>query len=238
LGLVPLVTTAFAFVVRFPVFQENLSALENFLLRFLLPGSAAAVVHTYVVGLAETASRLTGVAIFFVIVTAALTIEAIDSEINALWGVKKRRPVASRAFVYLVGLTVGPVLIGASISLTTWLLTQSVAAVPFEESTALAILRPFPIALTIAGMTLIYAVAPACRVPWRNAFAGGVLAGVGFEVLKRGFGWYVANVATYEKLYGALSAIPAFLFWIYLCWMLFLLGAAISATLTAGSAGS
>jgi membrane protein len=235
LGLVPLVTTAFAFVLHFPFFQDNLAALETFLMRSLLPGSAATIVHQYVVSLAEQAARMKGIAIFFVIVTAALTVESIESEINALWGLTWRRPVARRAVVFVMGLTIGPALIGASISLTTWLLTQSVAAVSLESSTAAAILRPFPVVLNIAGMTLLYAVAPACPVPWRYALAGGVLAGVGFELLKHGFGWYVANVASYQALYGALAAFPAFLFWIYLCWMLFLLGAAVTATLTLGS---
>src|SRR5262245_31649986 len=82
LGIVPLATVAFAFVAQFPIFQDFLRVLENYLLRYTLPETASALVRTYIVGLASEAASLKGVWIFAVIVTAALVVDSVESEIN------------------------------------------------------------------------------------------------------------------------------------------------------------
>ena len=232
LGLVPLTTVAFAFVVRFPVFQDFLKILEAFLLRYLLPASASAIVHEYVVVLAEGAARLTGLSILFVVVTASLVVDNVESEINELWGIRRKRPLMRRILVYLVGITTGPVLVGAAISLTRWLLSQLVAAVPSQKAATDAVWHVLPFTFAAIALTLLYAFAPARRVPWRHAITSGVLAALAFEAAKRGFTWYVTHFQSYEMLYGALAALPAFLVWIYLSWLVVLAGAAVTATLS------
>jgi membrane protein len=132
LGIVPMATVAFAFVARFPVFQQWLDVLETFLLKYTLPGGANDVVHHYLREFTEKSAELTGLSIVFILVTATLVIATIEREINALWGIGRKRPMARRFVVYVIGTTLGPVLVGASISLTTWLFTQSLAAVPME----------------------------------------------------------------------------------------------------------
>ena len=237
LGLVPLATVAFAFVANFPVFQDFLKVLEGFLLRHLLPASASAIVHEYVVVLAEDAANVVGRSIVFVAVTAALAIDTIESEINEIWGIRKKRPFARRILVYVFGITVGPVLLGATISLIGWTLAELVAAVPQKALTDV-VRQGVPTALVIVGLTLLYRIAPARRVLWRYAIASGVLAGIAFEVTKRVFTWYLTSFASYEMLYGALAAVPALLFWIFLSWLIVLAGAAVSATLAeAGGRG-
>ena len=232
LGLVPLATVAFAFVARFPMFQQWLDALEAFLLKYTLPGSANEVVHLYVREFTEKAAGLTGVSIVFILVTATLVIATIEREINALWGIGVRRPFAQRLVVYLLGVTLGPVLVGASISVTTWIITQSLAAVPLEATPTDFVVKPLPLVLSTLALTLLYATVPNRRVPWRHAFAGAFAAALAFEGAKHGFAIYVKNVSTYELVYGALAALPVFLIWIYVCWLIVLTGAAITATLT------
>jgi membrane protein len=232
LGLVPLATVAFAFVARFPVFQQWLAALETFLLKYMLPESANEVVHRYVREFAEKAAGLTGVSIVFILVAATLVIATIEREINALWGIRARRPFARRFVVYVLGVTVGPVLVGASISVTTWIFTKSFAAVPLEVTLADFVVKPLPVVLSALALALLYAMVPNRRVPWRHAFAGAFVAAVAFEGAKHGFAVYVRNVSTYEVVYGALAALPVFLIWIYVCWLIVLVGAAITATLT------
>jgi len=231
LGLVPLATVAFAFVAQFPIFQDFLKVLEAFLLRHLLPTSASTIVHQYVVVLAEDAASAVGRSIVFVAVTAALAIETIESEINEIWGVRNKRPIARRILVYLFGITAGPVILGATISLIAWTLAEIVAAVPMQKAFTDVVWRGVPTALVIVGLTLLYRMAPARRVRWRYAIAGGVLAGIAFEVTKRVFTWYLTSFQSYELLYGALAAFPALLFWIFLSWLIVLAGAAVSATL-------
>jgi len=236
LGLVPLSTVAFAFVVRFPVFQDFLKILEAFLLRHLLPASASAIVHEYVVVLAEDAARLTGLSILFVVVTATLVVDNVESEINELWGIRRKRPLMRRILVYIAGITAGPVIVGAAISLTGWLLTQVVAAVPSQKAATDAVWHGLPFAFAAVALTLLYEIAPARRVLWRHAIVSGVLAAVAFEATKRGFAWYVTHFQGYEMLYGALAALPAFLVWIYLSWLIVLAGAAVTATLAESGA--
>jgi membrane protein len=231
LGLVPLATGAFAFVARFPVFQEWLDVLEAFLLKYTLPGSANEVVHQYVREFTEKAARLTGVSIIFILLAAVLVIATIEREINALWGISARRSFARRLVVYGLGVTLGPVLVGASISLTTWLFAQTLAP-PLELTLADFAVKPLPVLLSTLALALLYAMAPNRRVPWRNAFAGALPAALAFEAAKRGFAVYVKNVPTYELVYGTLAALPVFLIWIYVCWLIVLSGAAITATLT------
>jgi len=232
LGLVPLATVAFAFVARFPVFQQWLDALEVFLLKYTLPGSANEVVHLYVREFTAKAAGLTGLSIVFILVTAALVIATIEREINALWGIGLRRPMARRLSVYVLGTTLGPVLVGASISVTTWIFTQSLAAVPMEVTLADFAVKALPLVLSTLALALLYGLVPNRRVPWRHAFAGAFAAALAFEGAKHGFAVYVKNVPTYEIVYGTLAALPVFLIWIYVCWLIVLAGAAITATLT------
>ncbi len=231
LGLVPLATVAFAFVAQFPIFQDFLQVLERFLLRHLLPESASAVVHEYVVVLAADAANVVGRSIVFVAVTAALAIDTIESEINEIWGVRKKRPLARRILVYLFGITVGPVILGATISLIGWTLAEVVATVPIQRALTAVVREVLPTALVIVGLTLLYRIAPARHVFWRYAMAGGALAGIAFEVTKRVFTWYLTSFQSYEMLYGALAAVPALMFWIFLTWLIVLAGAAVAATL-------
>lgn len=230
LGLVPLFTVAFAYVSRFPLFDRFQGALEGFLVRSFLPSSGLAVRH-YLNEFVTKSTELKGVSIVFVVITAVLLVAQVDSEINTIWGARAPRSLARRVFVYVLGFTAGPVLIGAAVYFTNWALEQSVAATSLG-SEALGLLRQ-PVALLVdwVAFTLIYAFIPARRVPFRLALVGGLVAALAFEVAKRGFTFYFTHVQTYQIVYGALAALPLFLVWIYLSWVIVLVGAAITATL-------
>jgi membrane protein len=229
---VPLATVAFASAARFPVFQRWLDALEEFLLQHMLPQSASAVVDTYVRAFIEKAAGLTGVSIAFLVLTAVLLIAEVEREINLIWGIRRPRPLARRLIVYVLGATTGPVLVGASLWATTWLLTQSLAAMPLDATLTGLVLKPVPLVFSMLALALMYRTVPAMPVPWRHAFAGALAAALGFEAAKHGFAFYLTQVPTYRAIYGALAALPLFLIWIYLCWLIVLAGAAITATLT------
>jgi membrane protein len=231
LGIVPLATVAFATVARFPAFQQWVDAFHAYLLEHMLPEAASTVIHTHVREFVEKAAGLTGVSIMLLFVTALLLIANVEREINLIWGIRRTRPLARRVVVYVLGATAGPLLIGASLWATTWLLAASLAAVPAAESVADAVLAPAPLAFSTLALALMYRVVPVTRVPWRHAFAGAIVAAVAFEAAKQGFAFYLTQVPTYRAIYGALAAVPLFLVWIYLCWLIVLTGAAITATL-------
>lgn len=231
LGLVPLATVAFAFVARFPVFQDFLRVLETFLLRHMLPSSASVIIHEYVVVLAEEAANAVGLSIVFVIITATLVVDTIESEINEIWGIRRKRPIGRRILVYVVGITAGPVMVGAAITLIRWALAEVVSKVPVEQAFTDAVWRGVPATLLVVGLTLLYRVAPARKVLWRYAIPSGVVAAIALYLTRTGFTWYLSHFPSYELLYGAVAAFPALLFWIFLCWLIVLAGAAMSATL-------
>jgi len=237
LGLVPLFTVAFAYVSRFPLFDRFQGALEGLLVRSFLPGSGLAVRH-YLNEFITKSAELKGVSIVFVVVTAVLLVAQVESEINLIWGSREPRSLSRRVFIYALGFTAGPGLIGAAVYFTNWVIEQSLAATSFGNGASDMLRQPLALIVDLAAFTFIYAFVPARRVPFRLALVGGVLAALAFEVAKRGFTFYITHVQTYQLVYGALAALPLFLLWIYLSWVIVLVGAAITATLAESIAGT
>jgi membrane protein len=237
LGLVPLFTVAFAYVSQFPLFDRFQRALEGLLVHSFLPASGLAVRH-YLNEFIAKSAELKGVSIVFVVVTAVLLVAQVETEINTIWGARAPRSLGRRVFIYVLGFTAGPVLIGAAVYFTNWALEQSVATTSIGNE-ALGMLRA-PVALLVdwVAFTLIYAFVPARHAPFRLALVGGALAALAFEVAKRGFTFYITHVQTYQLVYGALAALPLFLVWIYLSWVIVLVGAAITATLAESADGT
>jgi len=235
LALVPLLSVAIAFVAHFPIFQRALAAFEAFLLRHVLPASAASLVHEHVLGFAAQAARLSGLAVVLVCLSAGMAIYTMEREINAIWGIRHGRPLARRVVVYAICLTLGPVLVGASISITTWAIVHSLAAVPFETGIDHAVVGALPFVFSAVGLTLLYRFVPARRVRMGPAIVGGVLAAAALEIAKHLFALYLARVPTYRLVYGALAALPIFMVWVYVGWLVVLTGAAVTATLAEGA---
>ena len=231
LAIVPLVTVAFAFVAHIPIFEDWVKVLEQFLLRHLLPFAGASEIRARIVGFAGQATRLTGISIFAIAVTAALAVATVEREINAIWGIRQGRSLPRRVIVYALGLTAVPVLIGASISITTWLVMHSLAAVSLRRTLGNEIARTLPFLFATAGLAVLYKGVPARHVGAVPAISAGGLAAAALEGAKHAFGWYLEKVSTYEVVYGALAALPIFLLWIYLCWIIILAGAAVSASI-------
>ena len=236
LGVVPLFTVAFAYVSRFPLFARSQDAFEAFLLRFFLPSSGAVVRH-YLTEFVAKSAELKGVSTLFVVVTAVLLVRQVDREINTIWGTRVPRSLPRRVFVYALALTAGPALIGAAVYFINWLIEQSIAATPLGAQALTLLVQPVALFVDTAVFTLIYAFVPARSVPFRLALAGGLLAAIAFEAAKHGFRFYITQVPTYQVIYGALATLPLFLIWIYVSWVIVLVGAAITATLAEGSYG-
>jgi membrane protein len=210
LAIVPLVTVAFAFVARFPIFEDWLNVLEQFLLRHLLPFAGAAQVRAHIIGFAEQAGRLSGISIVFIAVSAVLAVTTVERELNAIWGIRRGRSLPKRMLVYAIGLTAGPVLLGASISITTWLVVHSLAVVPFRRTFGAQVVEALPFVFSTAGLTLLYKGLPARHVPLVPAVVAAVTGAAVFEAAKHAFAWYLTRISSYEAVYGALPALPKF----------------------------
>jgi membrane protein len=230
LGLVPLFTVAFAYAAPYSMFEHWQEVLEPVLLKFLLPGSSGAA-RQYLAEFTAKTADLKGIGTAIVILTAVLLIAQVEREVNAIWGVYEARSLPRRIIVYALGFVAVPALIGAAVYATSWVIDTSVAAVPLASAALPYIARPFSMAIGAVLLTLAYKLIPARPVPLRSAVIGGLLAAVALEGAKFGFAFYITHVRTYQIVYGALAALPLFLIWIYVCWIILLVGAAVAATL-------
>ena len=231
LAIVPVVTVAFSFVGRFPLLEDSLKVLEQFLLRHMLPFTGENEIHSYITRFADQAARLTGISVLLIAITAALAVATVERQINAIWGIRTGRSLPRRVIVYGLGLTVVPVLIGASMSITTWLVMHSLSVVSLRKSLGAHVAQTLPFLFATAGLTILYKGVPARPVPSIAGLCAGALAAAALEAAKHGFGWYLAKISTYEAVYGALAVLPSFLVWVYLCWIIILTGAAVCATI-------
>jgi membrane protein len=230
LAIVPILTVALTMMSAFPVFGEMMGHIQQFLVTNMLPESAESVV-AYTRNFAQNAARLTALGLLMLFITAMIVLHTIDRAFNQIWRVPHRRTTVQRAFIYWAMLTVGPVLIGASLSLTSWLVSQSLGLVKGLPLAGEVLLKVVPIGLTGIAFSLLYLAMPNRRVLLRDALSGGFLAALAFEGMKHGFAAYVTHFPTYRTVYGAFASIPIFLLWIYLSWVVVLSGAVAAAVM-------
>jgi membrane protein len=237
LSLVPLLTVALTLISAFPVFKEMGEVMQRFMVENMLPASAGAVA-LQAQQFTANAARLTTVGIAFLIVTSIMLMMTIERAFNGIWRVIHHRSVLQRVLIYWTLLTVGPVLIGASLSLTSWLVSVSLGLVSDIPGAGVALLKTVPIVLTSGALALLYLTMPNRRVRIRDAVFGGLLAGLLFEAMKRGFALYISQFPTYKMIFGAFASVPIFLLWVYLSWLVVLFGAVVVAALPEWTAGA
>jgi membrane protein len=229
ISLVPLVTVMLAVFTAFPMFGTFQAGLEKYFLQALVPPNIAKPVLGALTMFATKASRLGAAGLIALGFTAMALMLTIDRTLNAIWRVKKPRPIAQRVLIYWTGLTLGPLMLGASLTLTSYAISASsgmVQAMPGGVSFALAVVE---FAALAAAMSGLYHYVPHAPVAWRHAMAGGVFVAAGLEIAKRLLGWYLGHMTNYASVYGAFAVVPIFLLWIYLGWVIVLLGAVIAA---------
>ncbi|HEX6298380.1 MAG TPA: YihY family inner membrane protein [Burkholderiales bacterium] len=231
LSLVPLFTVALAISTAFPVFDDSIAALQEFILENFLPDARGIeTIAEQVQSFTENAGRLTAIGIVFFVVTAVMLMLTIDEALNRIFRVQRRRPMFQQVLIYWAVITLGPVLIGGSLSMTSFAVGASFGLLNLDI-VADAVLRVLPFIFTCMALTLLYAVVPYRYVDPRHALVSGILAGIVFEVAKRAFAIYLANFPTYTLIYGAFATIPIFLVWLYLSWCVVLGGATLTAML-------
>lgn len=229
ISLVPLLTVMLALFSAFPMFASFQEALQKYFLQSLVPDSIARPVLGALTQFAGKANRLGTAGLAILVLTAVAMMLTIDRTLNAIWRVRTPRPIAQRVLVYWAAVTLGPLLLGVSLSLTSYAVSASrgfVGALPGGVS---LLLNTIEFVLLAGGMAGLFHYVPNTHVRWRHAIAGGLFVSVGFEVAKKALGWYLAQVPTYAVVYGAFATVPIFLVWIYLGWVIVLLGAVIAA---------
>ncbi len=231
LALVPVFAIAVAVLSRAPFFEDVMAQIKVFLLLNLVPDIASKIITVYLPEFAANAGRLTTLGVVFLFGTAVSLMLTIDRSINAIWGSDEKRPFLLSFAAYVLLLVTGPVLIGVSVSITTYLLSLPVRLSNVPAPAYSLLLQALPTAVSTMAFFLIYRLVPHRSVSGWHALAGGLVAGILFEVAKEGFAFYVAHAPGYSVAYGAFAALPFFLLWIYLSWLIVLFGAEFAAAL-------
>ncbi|HVQ61513.1 MAG TPA: YihY family inner membrane protein [Burkholderiales bacterium] len=229
LALVPLVTITLTLMSAFPVFSGLGEHIRAFLLANMLPEKAGNVVSGYIEQFSGRAGRLTAVGTVFLAVTAFMMMFTMERAFNSIWRVSRPRPLAQRILIYWAALTLAPILIGASLSITSYLVGASLGLTRETPLAGTAILWLVPFALTWAAFTLVYYFVPNRAIRPRHALIGGLVAAFVFEIMKRSFAVFVAQIPTYSLVYGAFAVFPIFLLWVYFSWVVVVIGALITA---------
>lgn len=229
IALVPLFTVMLALFTAFPMFSSFQGALEKYFLQSLVPETIARPVLRALTQFAGKARGVGSVGVVVLGATALATMLTIDRTLNNIWRVRRPRPIAQRVLIYWAALTLGPLVIGVSLSLTSYALSASrglVDALPGGLSVLLDVLEFVLLALAMAGL---FHHVPNTWVRWRHALAGGLFVAVAFEAAKAGLAWYLKAVPNFSAVYGTFATLPILMLWIYLGWVIVLLGAVIAA---------
>ena len=226
MSMVPLLAVSFALFARIPALRPAGEAIREHLLRGLLPADITKTVMKHLAQFTGNAGGLTLVGFAVLLVSALALLLSVENTLNRIWLAKKPRPVLRRLALYVAMLLTGPVIVGASLWATSYLLAASRGWVATFG----------PMALGAAGFACLFRFVPHTAVRWRDAIAGGLLAGIAFEFGKRGFTIYLANVPAYRTIYGAFAPLLAFLVWVYYSWFITLAAALVGASLSRGGA--
>ncbi|MES2482359.1 MAG: YihY family inner membrane protein [Pseudomonadota bacterium] len=238
IALVPLFTVVLAIFTAFPMFGKLQTALQSWLGQSLIPDAIARQVLGYLTQFAGKASRLGTVGVVVLLATALSLVLTIDRTLNGIWRVRTARPMAQRILIYWAALTLGPLLMAASISISSYVLSASRGLVSQLPGGVAVLLDVVEMALLAAGFAALYRFVPNTPVRARDAWVGGIVASLGIEVARRLLALYISAVPTYSVVYGAFATVPILLVWIYMGWMIVLLGAVIAAYLPGLVAGS
>ncbi|MES2530360.1 MAG: YihY family inner membrane protein [Pseudomonadota bacterium] len=236
IAMVPFFTVALALFTVFPMFSKMQGRLQRWLIDSLIPDNIARQVLGYLNQFASKASGLGIAGLVVLLVTAITLILTIDKTLNNIWRVRKPRPLAQRVLIYWAAITLGPLILAVSLSTTSYLFGASRGVIDADS-----LLKPlfdgFEFVLLAGGVAALYRYVPNTAVRWAHAWAGGFFVAAAIEIAKRVLGYYISLVPTYSVVYGAFATFPILLVWIYVAWVIVLLGAVIAAYLPSLMAG-
>jgi len=230
LSIVPLFAVIFSVFSFFPVFQEWRGELESFVLMNFVPTMGDSI-QGYLVRFVENATKMTSLGLVVLFLIALLMISSIDHTLNHIWRVTKNRRHFFSFLIYFVILTLGPLLIGTSLLTTSYLLSLT----GFEHNTLLAVRKLFleclPYLASFSSFLLIYFLVPHTSVHFWSALSGAIIAAILFEISKSCFALYLIHFQVYKEIYGALAIIPLLFVWVFISWVVILVGAQVAASL-------
>ena len=224
LTIVPLMYVSLAVLSLFPLSQEFANAIQNFIFQNFVPATGK-VIQIYLQQFASQSTELPIWDLLFLFVTVFFMMFTVEQSFNIIWQAPRARPNLHALLLYFSILCVSPILLGMSLTATTYFLSLPIFQIAHEP---LLLTKGLPFIFSLLGFTLLYAILPNCPVRLIAALVGSCAAAISFEIAKHGFVFYLSQFNSYQRLYGAFAVIPVFFIWIYVVWLITLLGAEIS----------
>ena len=164
-------------------------------------------------------------------IVALMLISNVDKTLNRIWRTQSDRPIVYTFAIYWMVITLGPMLIGSSVVVSSYLTGLAAFTEEYTPGLGTFLLSLVPSGAAMLAFTILYMVVPNRRVFARHALVGAIVATIAFEITKSGFALYVTNFPSYELIYGALAVVPILFLWVYLSWVIVLFGAEFTCSL-------
>jgi len=227
-AIVPMMTVAFTLLRALPMLQDGQDDIQRWAFEYFAP-SVGNQVLDQLAEFARQASNLSLVGAVFLFVTSVLMLRRIEITLNRIWRVRYARQGATGFLMYWGVLTFGPLCLGVGLGLSSYLTSVKMLSGAADMLGGVAFwLSMLPLLASAVMMSVIYVVVPNCHVPWRQGVAGGIVAALFFELAKAGFALFIRSSPSYSVVYGAFAAVPLFLLWLYISWVIFLSGAVLA----------
>jgi membrane protein len=226
-ALVPLLTVSFSVLGAFPVFKSLSIRLQQIMFEdfFAVPAES---VRDYLQSFVGQTAQLSEIGMIFLMVTAVLLVFSMELTFNAIWHVKRNRKGTIAFLLYWAVITLIPILIATVVWLAGYLIQQLNLISPHLFFIESSITFGAPYFAIFFAFMLLYVTLPNCKVRMRDAAIAALIATILFELARKGFAIYILNFAVYKIIYGGLAAVPIFLIWLYVSWVLILFGVVIN----------
>ncbi len=230
LSMVPLLAVIFSLFSIFPFFEKLKEEVEEFVFRNFVP-ELGDVVQEQILSFVDNATRMTPFGLIVLLVVALLLLSSIDHTLNQIWRVGKNRGIILSYSIYIVVLISSPVLLGTGLAANSYLVSLGGIEEGSELSAIKLILSSMHFLGSFLFFLLLYIVVPHTKVHFWSAVFGALIATLLFELSKSVFALYFINFPVYQAIYGALAVIPLLFVWVFISWVVVLVGAQISASL-------
>ena len=229
IAIVPLIAVMLSIFSAFPVFDNVKEIVQNTIVQNIVPATDADVAQ-YINDFIRSSAQLTALGVVGVAVTAIMLLSTIENSFNFIFKVKRARRITAKITLYWTIITLGPLLLGAAVSIRGYFYTLQ-RFVPDSVNNFILVGKVLPAILTLTILVMVYLFMPNKKLHFLNALSGALTALILFWVLRSGFAWFMLQNATYKTLYGALAVIPVSLIWMYLSWSVVIFGAVVTAAL-------
>ena len=231
LSLVPLVAVVLGVMSVLPSFPGLVDQLNQFVMRSLLPERSAGMIINYVLEFSQKAANVTVFGLAGLVASVLLLLLSIERTFNHVWRVSTRRPWWKKLRLYAAVLALWPFAVSGVLFAIYYAVTTSLGLIDDPEWLRSVVFKAAGLAVAAIFFAGLYVAVPNTRVAARDALWAGLFAALGFILMQKAFGLYLASFPSFTLVYGAFATVPIFLLWLYLSWAVVLLGALVAATL-------